>query len=84
MAFRILTNRDLSVDDLKNIVANSNGKSYIHFIHVSNCIYSCTLSSCYYYKKQQTNACHIILYYILFLIYLQNKLRSHLINFVVS
>ena len=67
MAFRILTNRDLSVDDLKNIVANSNGKSYIHFIHVSNCIYSCTVSSCYYYKKQQTNACHMILYFISYL-----------------
>lgn len=25
LAFRILTNRDLSVDDLKNIVASSNG-----------------------------------------------------------
>ena len=28
MAFRILTNRDLSVDDLKNIVASSNGIIY--------------------------------------------------------
>ncbi len=27
MAFRILTNRDLSVEDLKNIVASSNGNS---------------------------------------------------------
>jgi len=32
MAFRILTNRDLSVGDLKNIVASSNGKSYIQFM----------------------------------------------------
>lgn len=28
MAFRILTNRDLSVEDLKNIVASSNGKLF--------------------------------------------------------
>ena len=32
MAFRILTNRDLSVDDLKNIVASSNGKFSMHFV----------------------------------------------------
>lgn len=31
MAFRILTNRDLSVDDLKNIVASSNGNELFHY-----------------------------------------------------
>jgi len=31
MAFRILTNRDLSVDDLKNIVASSNEQASVNF-----------------------------------------------------